>query len=155
MLCSLATDVDDPVERLLRIHHGTTEAKEQINIIGAEALTDWVEFAAPALLGRAVRLYSRTRMADRHRPLFNVTISNVPGPPFPLYSAGARMIAHYPMGPIFDGGGLNITLMSYMDSLDFGVVACSDVVDDVWFIADALAEALEELKKAVDARTRT
>ena len=122
------------------------------NIIGADALTDWVEFAAPALLGRAVRLYSRTRMADRHRPLFNVTISNVPGPPFPLYSAGARMIAHYPMGPIFDGGGLNITLMSYMDSLDFGLVACSDVVEDVWFIADALAEALDELTKVVDAR---
>jgi WS/DGAT/MGAT family acyltransferase len=152
MLCSLATDIDDPVERLLTIHHGTTEAKEQINIIGAEALTDWVEFAAPALLGRAVRLYSRTRMADRHRPLFNVTVSNVPGPPFPLYSSGARMVAHYPMGPIFDGGGLNITLMSYMDSLDFGLVACSDVVDDVWFIADALSEELEEMKKLIDAR---
>jgi WS/DGAT/MGAT family acyltransferase len=152
MLCSLATDVDDPVERLLTIHHGTTEAKEQINIIGAEALTDWVEFAAPALLGRAVRLYSRTRMADRHRPLFNVTVSNVPGPPFPLYSTGARMVAHYPMGPIFDGGGLNITLMSYMDSLDFGLVACSDIVDDVWFIVDGLSEELEELKKIVDAR---
>jgi len=152
MLCSLATDVDDPVDRLLTIHRGTTQAKEQINIIGAEALTDWVEFAAPAVLGRAVRLYSRTRMADRHRPLFNVTISNVPGPPFALYSAGARMIAHYPMGPIFDGGGLNITLMSYMDRIDFGLVACSDLIDDVWFIADGLSEAVEELKKAVDAR---
>ncbi len=61
------------------------------------------------------------------------------------------MIAHYPMGPIFDGGGLNITLMSYMDSLDFGLVACSDSIDDVWSIADGLSEALEELKKAVDA----
>ena len=153
MLCSLATDVDDPVERLLTIHEGTTEAKEQLNTIGAEHLTDWVEFAAPALLGPRGTPVSRTRMADRHRPLFNVTISNVPGPPFPLYSAGARMVAHYPMGPIFDGGGLNITVMSYMDSLDFGLVACSDLVDDVWSIADGLAEALEELKKAVDARS--
>jgi len=151
MLCSLATDVDDPVERVLAINEGTREAKEQINIIGAEALTDWVEFAAPALLGRAARLYSSTRMADRHRPFFNVTISNVPGPPFPLYSAGSRMIAHYPMGPIYDGGGLNITLMSYMDSLDFGLVACSDLIDDVWLIAEALSESLEELKKAVHA----
>jgi hypothetical protein len=58
------------------------------------------------------------------------------------------------MGPIFDGGGLNITLMSYMDSLDFGLVACSDVVDDVWFIAEALTEALDELTKAADARSR-
>src|SRR5262249_24284245 len=146
------TDVDAPIERLLAIHHGTTGAKEQINIIGAEALTDWVEFAAPALLGRAVRLYSRTRMADRHRPLFNVTVSNIPGPPFPLYSAGGRMIAHYPMGPIFGGGGLNFTLMSYMDSLDFGLVACSDIVHYVWFIGDALSEELEELKKILDSR---
>jgi WS/DGAT/MGAT family acyltransferase len=150
MLCSLATDVDDPVQRLLRIHEGTAQAKEQINIIGADALTDWVEFAAPALMGRAARLYSRTRMADRHRPLFNVTISNVPGPPFPLYSGGARMVAHYPMGPIFDGGGLNITVMSYMDSLDFGVVACADLIDDAWSIADGLATALEQLTKAAD-----
>jgi WS/DGAT/MGAT family acyltransferase len=153
MLCSLATDIDDPVERLNRIHEGTKQAKEQINVIGAEALTDWAEFAAPAVLGRAARLYARTRMADHHRPLFNVTISNVPGPPFPLYSTGARMVAHYPMGPIFDGGGLNITLMSYMDSVDFGVVACSDVVDDVWSIADGLGEALEVLKKGVGTAT--
>jgi len=149
MLCSLATDVDDPVERLRTINAGTKLAKQQLDVIGADALTDWVEFAAPALLGRAARLYSRTRMADRHRPLFNVTISNVPGPPFPLYSGGARMVAHYPMGPIFDGGGLNITVMSYLDSLDFGLVACSDLVDDVWSLADGLRESLEELRKTL------
>jgi WS/DGAT/MGAT family acyltransferase len=152
MLCSLATDIDDPVDRLLTIGSGTKQAKEQLNVIGAEALTDWVEFAAPALMGRAARLYSRTRMADRHRPLFNVTISNVPGPPFPLSSGGARVVAHYPMGPIFDGGGLNITVMSYLDSLDFGLVACSDLIDDVWSLADGLGEALEELKKAASER---
>ncbi len=155
MLCSLATDIDDPVERVRAISGGTKQAKEQLNVIGAEALTDWVEFAAPALMGRAARLYSRTRMADRHRPLFNVTISNVPGPPFPLYSSDARLVAHYPMGPIFDGGGLNITVMSYMDSLDFGLVACSDLIDDVWSLADGLGEALEQLKKAVGAQSGT
>ena len=149
MLCSLATQIDDPVKRLQAIHDGTQPAKGQLNAIGANTLTDWVEFAAPALAGRAARLYSRTRMADRHRPLFNVTISNVPGPPFPLYSNGARVVAHYPMGPIFDGGGLNITVMSYLDQLDFGLVACADLVPDVWSLADGLAAALEELKKAM------
>ena len=149
MLCSLATQYDDPIERLQAIHEGTQQAKEQLNAIGADTLTNWAEFAAPALAGRAARLYSRTRMADRHRPLFNVTISNVPGPPFPLYSNGARVVAHYPMGPIFDGGGLNITVMSYLDQLDFGLVACADLVPDVWSIADGLGAALEDLKKAV------
>jgi WS/DGAT/MGAT family acyltransferase len=151
MLCSLATDVDDPVERLHAIHEAMAGAKEQQKAIGADTLQDWAEFAAPALAGRAARLYSRTRMADRHRPLFNVTISNVPGPPFPLYSAGARMVANYPMGPIFDGGGLNITVMSYLDHLDFGLVACSDLIPDVWELSDGLGEALDELKKAADA----
>ena len=71
-------------------------------------------------------------MADRHRPLFNVTISNVPGPPFPLYSIGARMVANFPVGPIMDGGGLNMTVMSYLDQLDFGLQACPDVLPDIW-----------------------
>ena len=106
------------------IHEGTQDAKEQHNAIGADTLQDWAEFAAPAVFGRAARLYSRMKLADRHRPLFNVTISNVPGPPFPLYSAGAPLVANYPMGPIIDGGGLNITVMSYQDHLDFGLLAC-------------------------------
>ncbi len=70
------------------------------------------------------------KIADRHRPLFNVTISNVPGPPFPLYSAGARMVAMYPMGPIMDGGALNMTVMSYMDTMNFGLVACRETVSE-------------------------
>jgi diacylglycerol O-acyltransferase / wax synthase len=152
MLTSLATDVDDPVERLQVIHGAMRSAKDQQEAIGAEILQDWAEFAAPAVLSRATRLYSRMRIADRHRPLFNVTISNVPGPPFPLYSAGARLVAHYPVGPIFDGGGLNITVMSYQDNLDFGLLACPDLVPDVWKLADGLGEALGELHKAARAK---
>lgn len=154
MLASLATDLDDSVARLAAIHEGMSAAKEQHNAIGAETLTDWAEFAPPAVFSQAMRLYSRTKMADRHRPFFNVTISNVPGPPLPLYSAGARLVANYPLGPIFDGGGINMTVMSYQNNLDFGLLACPDVVDDVWSIADGLSDALEELLKAVAAQER-
>jgi WS/DGAT/MGAT family acyltransferase len=152
MLTSLATDLDDPVERLGVVHESTMQAKEQLHAIGADTLQEWTEFAAPAIFGRAARLYSNTRSAERHRPVFNVTISNVPGPPFPLFIAGARVVDTYPMGPIFDGGGLNITLMSYLDRIDFGLVASPDLIPDVWQIADGLRDALEELKKAADAR---
>ena len=148
MLCSLATDVDDPVLRLQVIQDGTRQAKK-LHAVSADALTDWAEFAAPAVLGRAARLYSRTGLASRMRPPFNVVVSNVPGPPFPLYSAGAKMLANYPMGPIFEGLALNMTVMSYQDSLDFGLVACPDVVDDVWELADGLHDAMEELLKAL------
>jgi WS/DGAT/MGAT family acyltransferase len=154
MLTTLATDVDDPVERLHAISAGTKGAKEQQKVIGADLLQNWAEFAAPALAGRAARLYSRTRMADRHRPLFNVTISNVPGPPFPLYSAGSRLVANYPMGPIFDGGGLNMTVMSYMENLDFGLVSCSDLIADPWILADGLTAELATLSKALVGTTK-
>ena len=154
MLTSLATDLDDPVERLAVIHEGTVRAKEQQHAIGADTLQQWAEFAAPAIFGRAARLYSNTRSAERHRPIFNVTISNVPGPPFPLYVAGAEVLDTYPMGPIFDGGALNITLMSYRDKIDFGLVACPDVVPDVWTIADGLGAALEELRAAAERHVR-
>ncbi len=149
MFCSLASDVDDPIERLAAIHEAHGRAlQEQLNAIGAETLTDWVEFAAPALAGRAARLYSRMRMADRHRPIFNVTISNVPGPSFPLYSAGARLVAHYPMGPIFDGGGINITVMSYEDHLDFGVVTCTDLIRDPWEITDGIVDSSRSSRRS-------
>ena len=144
-LTSLATDVEDPLERLQTISEGMREVKAQQEVIGATTLQDWAEFAAPAVFARAARLYSRTRMANRHRPIFNLTISNVPGPPFPLYLAGGEMVHNYPMGPIYDGGGLNITVMSYLDNLDFGVVACPDLVDDVWHIGEGLRASLDEL----------
>ena len=152
-LTTLATDIDDPAERLALIHDSMVAAKQQHEAIGADTLQEWAEFAAPALVGRAARLYTRTRIADRHRPLFNVTISNVPGPPFPLYSIGARMVANYPVGPIFDGGGVNMTVMSYLDQLDFGLQACPDVLPDVWSLADGLQEALDELVDATGTDT--
>jgi WS/DGAT/MGAT family acyltransferase len=151
MLASLATDLDDPVERLDVIHDSMLAAKEQQNAIGADTLQDWAEFAAPAIFGRAARLYSNTNLA-RHRPIFNVVISNVPGPPFPLYVAGAEVLDTYPMGPIFEGFGLNITLMSYRDRVDFGLLAAPNLVPDVWRIADGLRDALEELRIAAEAR---
>jgi WS/DGAT/MGAT family acyltransferase len=151
LLVSLASDIEDPVERLHAISQGTTGAKEQEKAISAATLTsEWAEFAAPALAARAARLYSRTKIADRTRPLFNVTISNVPGPNFPLYSAGARMVAMYPMGPIMDGGALNITVMSYMGVVHFGLVGCRETIPELWRIADGVDAAMEELRKAAD-----
>src|SRR3954447_24525491 len=153
MLVSLATDIDDPVERLRVIRESTTIAKEQEKAIGADTLTDWAEFAAPAVAARAARLLSTLKVAERTRPIYNVTISNVPGPNFPLYSAGARMVAMYPMGPINDGVGLNMTVMSYMGSIFFGLVGCRETVPEVQHIADYINDALEELLKAAGKAT--
>ncbi|MBA3304200.1 MAG: DUF1298 domain-containing protein, partial [Acidimicrobiia bacterium] len=148
MLVSLATDIDDPLVRLQAIQEGTRMAKDQAGAIGADTLTNWVEFAAPAVAARAARLYSRTRAASRHRPVFNVTISNVPGPNVPLFMGGSRLVAWYPMGPLAEGQGLNMTVMSYMGVIHFGLVACSETVPEVQAMANHLDDALEELVKA-------
>jgi diacylglycerol O-acyltransferase / wax synthase len=145
MFVELATHIADPAERLKLIQESTKRSKEIATAIGADTLSNWAEFAAPALAARAARLYSSMKLADRHKPLFNVTISNVPGPSFPLYSAGARMTRWYPMGPIFDGGGLNMTVMSYMGVVHFGLVACKETVTDVWRLAEHVNTAAAEL----------
>ena len=154
MMVSLADDHDECVDQLRALSEGTKHAKDQEKAIDAATLaSDWTEFAAPSLAALAARLASRTRVFDRVRPIFNVTISNVPGPPFPLYSAGAKMTAMYPMGPITDGTGLNITVMSYMGQMFFGLLACKDIVPEVERIVDGLDEAFKELAKAADEAT--
>ncbi len=145
---SLATDVDDPLERIQTIATSTVGAKEDHNAIGALTLTDWAEWAAPRTFGLAARLYSSMNLANSHRPIHNLVISNVPGPPFPLYMSSAEMVAAYPMGPIMDGAGLNITVMSYRDSVDIGFLGCTDLVPDIWDLADAVGQAFAEIKTA-------
>jgi diacylglycerol O-acyltransferase / wax synthase len=152
MFTSLATDVDDPVERLAAISEVTRGAKEDHNAIGARFLQDWAEHAAPTTFALASRLYSRLHLADRHRPIHNLIISNVPGPPFPLYYAGAQLVAAYPMGPVMEGAGLNVTVMSYMDHVDIGFMACRELVPDVWDLPDLVEEAMAELLVATGVR---
>jgi hypothetical protein len=86
-------------------------------------------------------------MAERHRPIISLVVSNVPGPPFPLFVAGARLVSVHPLGPIFDGCGLNLTVMSYLDRVDFGFLACREIVPDVERLAAAVPEALAGLQQ--------
>ncbi len=149
MFTSLATDIKDPIERLRAIQSATRGAKEEHNAIGADMLQNWAEFAAPTTFSLAARFYTRMKLADRHRPIHNLVISNVPGPPFPLYLAGAQLVAAYPMGPVFEGAGLNITVFSYLGSLDFGFNAATNAVPDVWALAECVEPAFKELIDAV------
>ena len=151
MFTSLATNVADPVERLHTIHEVTKGAKEEHNAIGADMLQSLTEFAAPRLFGLAMRLYSGMKLADRGPVIHNLVISNVPGPPFPLYFAGAKLVSLFPLGPVMEGAGLNITVISYLDDIDIGLMVCRESVPDVWDMAADIAESLAELKKVADA----
>ena len=105
MFVQLPAHLEDPLDRLVAIREGTKGAKEEHNALGADMLVNWAEHATPNTFAAAARLYSRMRLADRHRPVANLIISNVPGPDFPLYLAGAEMVAGFPLGPVMDGLG--------------------------------------------------
>ncbi|HET6665320.1 MAG TPA: WS/DGAT domain-containing protein, partial [Acidimicrobiales bacterium] len=139
------TDIADPVDRLRAIHDSMAAAKELNEAIPATILTDVTEFVPPALAAQASRLSSRIRMADRMNPPFNLTISNVPGPRVPLYLGGAAMEHFYPVSVVAEGQGLNMTVQSYLDNLDFGLVADRDLVPDLWDLCDGLSAAMDEL----------
>lgn len=148
LFTSLATQLDDPAERLEAIRTTTKGAKEEHNAVGATMLQEWAEFAGPNVFNLASRLYSSMNLANVHRPVHNLIVSNVPGPPFPLYFAGAETVAAYPMGPVMEGCGLNITVFSYMDSVDIGFMVDKELVPDVWALAEAVEPALQELVDA-------
>ena len=140
--------LDDPMARLVAIREGTKGAKEEHNALGADMLVNWAEHATPNTFAAAARLYSRMRLADRHRPVANLIISNVPGPDFPLYLAGAEMEAGFPLGPVMDGIGVNITIMSYRGVLYWGIISCPETMPKVWELAADIPSALDELLAA-------
>jgi WS/DGAT/MGAT family acyltransferase len=148
MLVSLASTIEDPVERLRAITASSVQAKAQDKVFGVQELSEWAEVLSPGVVSRGAQLASRLKLLERMPPLHNVIISNFPGPPFPLFFAGSRMVAAYPMGPVMDGAPLNITVQSYMGTLFFGLLACRDAVPDIWDAAHYLEDALDELSKA-------
>lgn len=149
LMCNLATDIADPVDRLLAIRASMNSAKEMHAAIPAENLLDFTQFAPPAIAARAMRLYFRTQVGDRFNPPFNLIISNVPGPAEPLYSAGARLEHFYPVSAVTDGQGLNMTVQSYNGNLDFGFIACRELVPDLWDLVGYLHDATQELLSRV------
>ena len=124
----------------------TKGAKSEHNALGADVLLNWAEHATPTVFSVAARTYTRLRLAERHRPIHSLVISNVPGPDIPLYMGGAEIVAAFPLGPVMDGAGLNITVMSYRGVLNWGLLACAESVPGLDRIAAAIPEALDELQ---------
>ncbi len=152
---SLRSDQEDMVARLKTISNSMNRVKRKRGGIGASVLMDWTRFSSPALLGSAARLYEHFSIQDYHHPSHNVEISNVPGSPQPLYFAGARIQSSYPINIPYHGLALVITLMSYMNQLDFSLTAHRDSVPDIWHLMDLVEEALAELRQhATEESTR-
>src|SRR5262249_21754109 len=130
MLCSLATDIADPLARFRAIIQSTTRAKEQLQGMSRSAIMQYsILLMTPLLLSLV------PGAAGRFRPAFNVVISNVAGPDKPLYFRGFRLEATYPLSIPFHGYALNITVTSYAGTLDFGFIGCRDAVPHLQRIA--------------------
>ncbi len=149
LFAKLGTDIEDPLERLEKMAERNRNAKEHHNAISADALQDWAEFAAPRTFGLAVRTYAGLRLAEKHPVVHNLVISNVPGPPVPLYFMGARINALYPLGPVFHGAGLNITVMSNAGEVHVGAIACRESVPEPDSLVVHFPAELARLKERV------
>ena len=147
MIVPIPTDEPDPRKRLMRTHEILDAAKSRHNALPADILQDATRFIPPAVLALAAR--TTMQIAGTVRPILNLVVSNVPGPRMPLYCAGAELVAMYPVSVITDGVGLNITCQSYLDHIDFGVIADHDQVDEAWSIMDALRGSLDDLHESL------
>jgi len=144
MFTPVPTHLPGPRERIEAVRNTMDTAKQRLGATPDEWLAQLTAAVPPAFGSLAARaLY---RLAPAAVPPINLVISNVPGPQFPLYLCGATVLCYYPISVISDvSGGLNITVFSYNGSVDVGIVACRDMVPDVWSLIDHLREALDEL----------
>ncbi len=149
MSAPLFTNEADPVVRLQRTHDAMSEMKDRHKALPAGLLQDANHFIPPAVFARAAQLTFRLSTSSAARPTWNLVISNVPGPQISLYCAGAQLQANYPVSVVTDGMGLNITVMSYMDHMDFGIIADRQQIPDVWSFIGWLREELDALKAPV------
>jgi diacylglycerol O-acyltransferase len=150
MVAEMPTEVGDPAERLTSVMAAMTNAKRHFQAVPATILQDLSTVIPTALSGLAARQLFKLVTAPGLP--FNLFVSNVPGPQVPLYVAGARVLGLYPVSAVTDmTGGLNITLFSYDGSIDFGLIACRELVPDVWNLIDYLRDALAELLDLIPA----
>ncbi len=148
LVAELPTNCDDPLERVALCRKAMGVAKQKFELMPAETLIDIAQSSPPVVSAAAARLASRLKLADRFTMPANLVISNVPGPRQPLYFSGAQLQHQFPVSIVTDGQGLNITVQSYRDRLDFGFIVDRDLVPDVWDLADMHIEEISRLLQA-------
>ncbi len=145
-LISLGTNIADTRKRLAHVKAATAAMKQAMGSVKSILPTDFPSLGMPWLIEAVTALYGKAKVADRIPQVANVAISNVPGPPVPLYMAGARMLTNYPTSIVTHGLALNITVQSYDQSLDFGLMADAVAMPDVRELADAITIAFDDVR---------
>jgi WS/DGAT/MGAT family acyltransferase len=155
MSVALPMDIIDPAMLVLRMHEESEISKTRFAESDASLMNEVMDYVPISLLRLVAGAMSGFALADWVPSPANLVISNMAGPPIPLYLAGARVDAIFPLGPIAEGIGINITVLSNMDRIDLGIMACPDIVPDVRSLAAEFGPAIETLKKAAEQKMAT
>lgn len=148
MNVKLRTDIADAAERLLAVYESTRNAKELSSAVGAKTMTDYSQFIPSTVTASAARLASSFGLANRFNMGFNCVVTNVPGPPVPLYNTGAQMLGNFFSGPVQDGVGLFHAITSYCGELTISFTACREMIPDPDFYQQCLQESFDDLFSA-------
>jgi WS/DGAT/MGAT family acyltransferase len=154
MYVQLATDLENPIKRLEKIHLNTVIGKLYQDAIDAKSLMGYAELIPFGLAGVAARFYSRAAIAKRHNPFFNVVITNVPGPQIPLYLAGHKLIVSMGTAPIFDGMGLIMPICSYNGTISISPTSAVNLMPDLDNFTRYIRESANELEEAVEQKVK-
>ncbi|VAW08091.1 Wax ester synthase/acyl-CoA:diacylglycerol acyltransferase [hydrothermal vent metagenome] len=130
MRAPLGTHIEDAVERLAFVHDETQKSKAMSNAMGARQMTEMSKVSPAMFMGLGARAYSQWGLANRMKPMFNTVVTNVPGPPIPIYSCGAKLIGLYGNLCLLDGVGLGHVVHSYVGEITIGVTACREAMPD-------------------------
>ncbi|MCU0443307.1 MAG: wax ester/triacylglycerol synthase family O-acyltransferase [Microscillaceae bacterium] len=149
MLVQLPTHIEDPIERLETVHENTIRGKIYQQALGAKTLAKLAEAVPFGIANQAAQLYSQYQIAEMHNPVFNVTITNVPGPQMPLYINGHKLLSVMGMAPIIDGMGLIITIFSYNGLITVSPTSDANTMPDIDVFTRYLRESANELEAAI------
>jgi WS/DGAT/MGAT family acyltransferase len=154
MSLPVRSDIAAPLERLRAVHTESERAKKLTHTVGASLVTELAHFLPSTTSGFMATAYSRYGLAKRLPPMYNTIITNVPGPNFPLYSMGSRMVTNFGLGPIPHGIGLFQPVIGYNGQITVSAISCREMMPDPGVYCDYLTETFEDLKKAAKSPTK-
>jgi diacylglycerol O-acyltransferase len=154
MTIPIGTHIADPIARLSFVHDEAENSKALTKAVGARELSDYSKFTPSMLTGLAARLYVGLGMANRIAPMFNTVITNIPGPPVPLYMNGARLVTQYGLGPVFEGMGIIHPVFSNFGRITISFTSDRDIMPDPEHYQDCIQESFEEMRAATLGKPR-
>ncbi len=148
MIAPLGTHIADPVERMVYVHAETSKSKAMTNALGARQLSEASKVSPALFMALGAQLYTRLGIANHMKPVLNTVVTNVPGPPVPIYSCGAKLVSMHGMLCLLDGVGLGHIVQSYVDQATIGFTADRKIMNDPDFYSQCLQETFDEMAEA-------